>query len=74
MNKDSIAKGLNESPLTFRLWTTMGRLNIERIKELSPIKVRIEDVVVVRGFFFTPRGNGRKVISKIGIRREDQML
>ena len=69
MNKDSIAKGLNESPLKFRLRTTMGRLNIERMKELSPIKVRIEDVVVVRGFLFKRRGNGRSITTDIERRR-----
>ena len=69
MNEDSIAKGLNESPLTFRLWTTMGRLNIERMKELSLIKLRIEDVVVVRGFLSMRRGNGRNITTDIERRR-----
>jgi len=74
MNKDSIAKGLNEPPVPFRLWTTMGRTDIERVKQLSPITVSIEDFVIVCRVIFMRRGNGRTVTGKFRIRREAQIL
>ena len=48
----------------------MGRLNIERMKELPPIKVRVVDVVVVRRFMFSRRGNGMNITSDIERRRQ----
>ena len=48
----SIAKGLDEPPMAFRLWTTMGSLKVEKMKEFSPIEVRIEDLVP---FFYATR-------------------
>ena len=74
MNKNRVAKGLNEPPVPFWPWTTMGRTDIEGMKELSPIKVRIEDVVVVRGFLFMRRENGRASVGKFRVRREGQLL
>ena len=65
MNKNRVAKGLNEPPVAFWLWTTMGRTDIQGMKEISPIKVGVVDVVVVRRFIFSRRGNGRNITSDI---------
>jgi len=48
----------------------MRRTDIERMKELSPIKVGVVDVVVVRRLMFSRRGNGRNITSDIERRRQ----
>ena len=74
MHKNSVAKGLNEPPVPFWLWTTIGRTDIERVKNLSPITVSIEVFVIVCRDIFIRRGNGRKVIGEFTIKREDLLL
>ena len=74
LNEDSVAKGLNESPLTSWLWTTVRNLDVKRVEEVLPVEVGIEDLVVVRRDRFIRRRYGYTSVRKIVVRRGAQRL
>ena len=70
MCENGVAGRFDETPVPLGSWAAVRESKVEKVKVFPPIKVRVVDVVVVRRFMFSRRGNGRNITSDIERRRQ----